>query len=304
MKAVSHPRGTPHASRLTLHSLLLPLQTIFAYLPALLLLAVSLLPLPGQWSLPAAKEFWRQSVAYLARHAAPDHAILIHPDWVRYPFQYYFRGPGQTYAAFSNVSPETGLDGPLQGVVGDHPVVWLIQSHTDGPDPNRLVEQWFAARYPLVTELYPPGLDLKGFAPGYQLSELPPAATPVDITFTGGLRLVGYQADPKVTATDEAFHPPSGWLHVTLFWTAHRPIEQEVDPFVHVVGPQGVWGVNLDRANDALKLLPPSHWPAGLIIRQDLDVNLNPVTPPGVYQVVVGLPGTAEQYPLTTVEIQ
>lgn len=277
----------------------------FAILSSILLLLLTLLPLPGQWTIPAAKEAWRQSVAYLAEHAAPNHGILIHPDWVRYPFQYYFRGPGQTYAAFSNVSPATALDGPLQGVVGTHPVIWLIQSHLDGPDPNRLVEQWFAARYPLVTELYPPGISLKGFAPGYRLDSLPPEVTPAVIEFSNGLKLAGYQTDAVVTATDELFHPPSGWVHVTLYWTAARPITQDVAPVVNLVGPEGVWGASLDRASDALKLFPPSHWGAGQIIRHDLDVNLNPVTPPGHYQLVVSLPGSpAEQYPLTKIEVR
>ena len=48
-----------------------------------------------------------------------------------------------------------------------------IEAILDGPDPNRLVEQWFASRYPLVTELYPPGITLKGYAPGYQTDTLP-----------------------------------------------------------------------------------------------------------------------------------
>jgi 4-amino-4-deoxy-L-arabinose transferase-like glycosyltransferase len=275
-----------------------------AYLPAAALLLTAALPLPGQWSVSAAKEGWRQSVAYLAQHAAADHAILIHPDWVRYPFQFYFNGPGQTYAAFSTITPQTALDGPLAGVVGDHPVVWLIQSHLDGPDPNRRVEQWFAARYPLVTELYPPGISLKGYAPGYQLTGLPPEAVPTNLRFAGGLRLVGYRAEPSAAAADTLFHPPSGWLHVTLYWQAGQPLNTGVSPFVHMVGPQGVWGASLDRPTDALKLFPPNRWPPGLIIRHDLDINLNPATPPGRYQLVVGLTESGEQFSLTEVEIK
>jgi 4-amino-4-deoxy-L-arabinose transferase-like glycosyltransferase len=277
-----------------------------------ILLLLTALPIPGQWSIPAAKEAWRQGVTYLAEHAAPDHGILIHPDWVRYPFQYYFRGPGQTYAAFSTVTPGMPLDDPLQGVVNDHPVIWLIQSHLDGPDPDRLVEQWFAARYPLVTELYPPGISLKGYAPGYQLDTLPVDVTPTAIQFANGLRLLGYQADQVVAAADELFHPPSEWAHVTLYWTASKPIGEDVTPFVNLVGSEGVWGASLERTTDALKLYPTSRWPVGQvgnlphtkIIRHDLDVNLNPVTPPGRYQLVLGLQGETEQYPLAEIEVR
>ncbi len=304
----SSSRNTQHALRLTSHT-----SRLTIYIPFIILITLTMFPIPGQWSIPAAKEAWRQSVAYLAEHAAANHGILIHPDWVRYPFQFYFRGPGQTYAAFSTITPETPLDGPLQGVVNSHPVIWLIQSHLDGPDPHQLVEQWFADRYPLVTELYPPGISLKGYAPGYQLDALPPEATPINIQFENGLQLVGYEAAPIVSATDPLFHPPSGWTHVTLYWTATQPIAEDVVPLVNLVGPEGVWGASLERATDALKLHPTSRWPVGhasrgnlsYIIRHDVDVNLNPLTPPGIYQLVVGLRGhEQEQYPLAQIEVR
>jgi hypothetical protein len=41
-----------------------------------------------------------------------------------------------------------------------------------------------------------------------------------------------------------------------------------------------------------------------LIIRHDVDVNLNPATPPGRYQLVVGLAGANEQYQLAEVEVR
>ncbi len=269
------------------------------------LLLLSAIPLPGQWSTGAAKEAWRQSVAYLAQHAAPEDGILIHPDWVRYPFQFYFQGPEQTYAAFSNVTAKTALDGPMQGVVGGHKVIWLVQSHVAGPDPERRVERWLAQRYPLVTELYPPGISLKAFAPGYQQDTLPPEATPAELQFENGMRLAGFQVDSTAPATDALFHPPSGWIHVTLYWRTGRPVGEDAIPFVNLVGPAGVWGASLNRPTDALKLFPPSRWgETDTIIRHDLDVNLNPATPPGRYQLVVGLPGYPPQYPLAEVEIQ
>jgi hypothetical protein len=168
------------------------------------------------------------------------------------------------------------------------------------------VEQWFAARYPLVTTLYPPGISLAGYAPGYQLDRLPAEATPVDIQFEPGLRLAGYQAERQASARDDLFHPPSGWLHVILYWAADRPMSQDIQPYVNLVGPEGVWGASLERANDALHLWPTSRWQPGepAIIRHDLDVNLNPLTPPGRYQLVVGLPGYEQAFPLAEVEVR
>lgn len=253
----------------------------------------SLLPLPGLWTPGTAKEAWRQTTAYLAEHARPADAILIHPDWTRFAFQYYYRGPGQTRAAFSAVEATTELDGPLNGVVADHPLVWLVQSHEVEPDPEHRVEAWFAARYPLVTELYPPGLSLKAYAPGYRLSELPPGSQPLEVGFETGLTLQGYEVwDTALPATDDLFHPPSNWVHVVLYWTAREDLDQAYTTFIHLVDEGGgVWGDSdpLARPTGALRLYPPPAWQPGQIIRQDVDVNLNPATPPGSYQLVAGL---------------
>ncbi len=268
-------------------------RKIAAGFGALALVTLTAIPLPGQWSIPAAKEAWRQSAEYLAAHAAPDDVIFIHPEWVRFAFQYYqgqMAIPADTAAYFFAVDDQTDLDTPLNGVVGGHSVVWLIESHLDQPDPDRRVENWFAVRYPLVTELFPPGVTLKGFAPGYQLTELPATATPADAEFSTGVRLVGFSvADETVSARDDFFHPPSGWVHVALYFSRGDAPPQDAIPFAHLIDARGqVWGASLERGNDAFHFYPPTRWQAGQLIRQDVDVNLNPATPPGEYRLVVG----------------
>ena len=198
--------------------------------------------------------------------------------------------PGQTYAAFFAVDENTDLDGRLNGVVAQHDVVWLIQSHIDQPDPDRRVENWFASRYPLATELYPPGVTLKAYVPGYQGLTLPPEATTTDIAFAEGVLLQGYHLPTdQVANQDRLFHPPSTWIHITLYWSASSGAT-DVIPYVHLIDDIGqVWGASLDRGTDAVRLYPPSKWQTEQIIRQDLDVNLNPAIPAGQYQLVVGV---------------
>jgi hypothetical protein len=271
------------------------LPTPYSLLPMicyLLPVALTLLSLPGQWSPPARKEAWRETVGYLAAVARPDDAILIHPDWTRFPLQYYFRGPGQTYAVFNSVDDRTDLDGPLTVISHRHPVVWLVESHTELADPEHRVNAWLAARYPEVTALYPPGLvAVRAYVPGYLSDRLPDFATPTNVAFAGGLRLAGYAVpQTQVRATDDLFHPPSGWVHVTLYWTAGTMPLQDYTPFVRLIDGAGqVWGASLERPNDAFDFYPPTRWRPGQAVRADFDVNLNPATPPGRYTLVVGL---------------
>ena len=281
----------------------------------LLSITFTLIPLPGQWSPAARKEAWRETAGYLAAHARPEDAILIHPDWTRYPLQYYFRGPGQTYATFGSVEDGTDLEGPLTVISGAHPVVWLVESHTELADPEHQANAWFAARYPAVTELFPPGLAVRAYAPGYISNHLPEQATPVNALFERELKLVGYTIpQTDVRASDDLFHPPSGWAHVTLYWSTGSALTQSYTPFVHLIDDLGqVWGVSLERDNDAFDSFPAPSWQPAQVIRSDLDVNLNPITPPGQYTLVVGVrdatgtqvpqaDGTL-QVPLTTIEV-
>jgi hypothetical protein len=295
------------------------LPTPYSLLPALcylLPIALTLLPLPGQWNPAARKEAWRETVGYLATHARPEDAIFIHPDWTRFPLQYYFRGPGQTYAVFGSVDDGTDLEGPLTIISGAHPIVWLVESHTELADPEHRVNTWLAARYPEVTELYPPGLVVvRAYAPGYLPDHLPDHVTPGDAIFEGGLRLAGYIVpQAQVRASDDLFHPPSGWVHVTLYWTAETTPKQGYAPFVHLIDNLGqVWGTSLERPNDAFDFYPPTRWEPGQVVRADYDVNLNPITPPGRYTLVVGLRDASgaqvpladgsPQAPLTAIEV-
>lgn len=254
-------------------------------------IVLTLIPLPGQWSPPARKEAWREAVAYLAIHARAEDAILIHPDWTRYPLQYYFKGPGQTYAVFSSVNATTDLDGPLTVIAERHPVVWLVESHTELADPQHRVNAWLAARFPLVTELYPPGLAIHAYASGFQTDHLPDYATPASAQFVEGPQLLGYLApQTRLRATDDLFHPPSEWVKVVTYWRTETVLGHDYAPFVHMVDDRGqVWGAGLERGNDTFHIYPTTRWLPGRVVRADFDVNINPVTPPGRYTLVVGL---------------
>jgi len=274
-----------------------PLQMACIALP----LVLSLIPLPGQWSAAARKEGWREIAAHLATHSRPEDAILIHPDWVRYPLQYYLRGGGQTYAVFSSVEAHSDLNGPLTAISTRHPVVWLVESHVEMADPQRHVNAWLAERYPLATELYPPGLAVRAYVPGYRTPRLPDFAQPISVAFQAGVSLVGYFVqDVQVRAMDDLFHPPSGWIHVVTYWRREGNCEQNYTPFVHMVDALGqIWGASLERAQDVFHFFPAPRWQADEVVRADFDVNLNPVTPPGYYALVVGLRDSAgNQVPL------
>jgi len=105
-----------------------------------------------------------------------------------------------------------------------------------------------------------------------------------------GLELAACEVlTPQVAAQDDQMHPPSGWVHVRLWWRAKGAIADNYIATADVVGPEGAWGVRLYRDNEALRRWPTSTWQPGELVRDEVDINLNPVTPAREYPVMIGV---------------
>jgi len=94
-----------------------------------------------------------------------------------------------------------------------------------------------------------------------------------------------------VPAQDSELHPPSGWVHVRLWWQAQQQLAGDYVTTAQVIGPEGVWGDRLYRDGDTKGKWPTSQWLPGEYVREEIDINLNPLTPAGTYSVYVGLSG-------------
>lgn len=257
----------------------------------LLVVGFFLYGLRFSWSLNYRKEEWRAAARFIAAHATSGDAILCHVDYTRIPFTYYYQRDVPVFAPFGGpVGGEADVAPTLEGLSEYH-TVWLVQSHTEWADPTRAVESWLASHFPLVTEQYPPGVEVKAYAAQYRLSEVPSEARLVDALFDDKVRLAGYELDGEAfSATDDTYHPPSGWIHVTLYWQPLVPLTEEYMAAVQLIDEaHQVWGGALERPTGAMGFHPPTSWQVGEVVRDDYDINLNPVTPDGTYRLEVSL---------------
>lgn len=265
--------------------------------------------LPPLWSPARLREDWHAAAHYIMDYqrqspglpaAAVTHVAYMHEalewyvrqemDFDSLPIFHPFEGsvtPDDTEAV---IAP------PLNGIVDfGAKTLWLTQSHLDGVDDQRAVEGWLARSFPLITEQYPTGIKLTGYSLQTRFDSLPTLgyeATYPEAELAPGLELVACEVmTPVVTAKDTRMHPPSGWVHVRAWWRATTPLDTDYVATAQVVGPEGVWGDRLHRPTEALRFYPTSTWTSGATMRDEIDVNLNPVTPPGVYPVIVGLAG-------------
>ncbi|MBN1640642.1 MAG: glycosyltransferase family 39 protein [Anaerolineae bacterium] len=248
------------------------------------------------WSTEALREDWRTGAQYVAQRATEQDQVFVHLHYARTPFEYYYRGAAPVAAPLgSRPSAPEDLDVLLQPYAGAD-VLWLVQSQEHNTDPQHVVEAWFAARGPVVTEQYPVGMSIVAFALRYRLDSLPAAAHAARIGYGSRLRLVGYALDQtRLRPDSHRLHPPSNWIHVTLYWQVDQPLVDAFETVVEMTDDQGgVWGGKLDQPRGTLAFYPPVQWTPGTLIRDDYDINLNPATPSGAYHIRVGVRGAAD----------
>jgi hypothetical protein len=267
-----------------------------AVVPPLLLAAMGLRYV---WNSDMLREDWRTAAEYVSLRATEEDTVFVHLHYARIPFEYYYRGAADVVAPLGSRPPsdEAELDEPLRPYA-DSEVVWLVQSQEHNTDPRHVVEAWFAERGPIVTEQYPVGMSIKAFAMNYRLPDLPDRAQATHVRFGSRLTLVGYEIDQSRLRPDsERLHPPSNWIHLTLYWQVDEPLEQAFDAAVEMTdGSGGVWGGKLDQVRSTPHFYPPAQWKPGEVIRDDYDLNLNPVTPDGRYYIRVGVRSDSETW--------
>ena len=104
--------------------------------------------------------------------------------------------------------------------------------------------------------------------------------------FSSGVDLLGYD-DPAGPLT------PGSRLTIRLYWQSQRPLDQIYKTFVHLWGTPSpmeggrIWGQ--EDAQPCDNSYPYSHWMPGDILVEERLIPIPPETPPGDYQIAVGM---------------
>lgn len=271
---------------------------------ALLLLSLAL---PLLWSPAFLREDWRAAANYIDEYqqlspslssAGVAHINYTHQaiDW--YLQQHYTFEELPVFGLFGDpLTPEqidTVVAPPLKGIVKyGAKTLWLSQSHLEGIDDDRLVEGWLRANFPVITEQYPTGVKLTGFALQTLFDEVPPLAKQAmtrEVELTSDRTVVACEIlSPELRSTDQRLHPPSSWVHIRIWWRPTARPRFNYETSARVIDSRGVWGERLHHADGLSAHMPASSWEPNKIVREEVDINLNPVITPGNYTVVVGL---------------
>ncbi len=101
---------------------------------------------------------------------------------------------------------------------------------------------------------------------------------PLQINLDNQIELIGYSLDRRAASPDEV-------ILLTLYWRGKSKMSSDYTVFTHVLQPpETIW------AQQDKQLQPPSSsWSAGQVVSDTYELKIKPDTPPGVYDVEVGV---------------
>lgn len=234
---------------------------------------------------------WRFVANYVEQHEGPRDVVLISAFYNTNAFERYYRG--QSAVIGFKGDPYDPLP-YFQDLAQNYDRLWLVLHQDQAMAPGNHLRAAGDLLFPPMTEQFPNAgqVALLGYEIRLVYPALPAGVQPLDVCFENGVCLVGYHLDAtRLPPTERLVHPPSNWIHATLYWrreaqmsvVAFRPLVRLVD------GAFAVWGGNLERRPDLFDRFPVAQWPADAIVETHFDINLNPVTPAGLYHLEVSL---------------
>ena len=87
---------------------------------------------------------------------------------------------------------------------------------------------------------------------------------------------------------DQASAPRGGAIHLVLYWTANARLRVNYTVFTHLADPTA-HPVAQNDAEPQNRAYPTSVWQAGEEVEDPHTIDIPAATPPGQYQLVVGL---------------
>ncbi|MFQ6015960.1 MAG: glycosyltransferase family 39 protein [Anaerolineae bacterium] len=223
------------------------------------------------------QEDYRSLVQKVQRLAQPtDVVVLVHP-WQAGYFRSYFRGElPQIYMTPSGQWGEEVRAG-LAAMLDDGRRLWLPAYHALGGFLERGMEGYLAQQaYPVMADWFG-ATRLSFFAPGPELEE-----TQSVVNFANRLKLVSYGVSPA--SVESAW----GVVRVRLVWQRERPLEKRYHLGLRLTDQKGrAWG---ERDSEPVAgLRPTTGWLAGEMVEDRHGVLVPAGTPPGLYQVRLGV---------------
>ncbi len=114
------------------------------------------------------------------------------------------------------------------------------------------------------------------------VARISPVPNPLGVNFAKEIELAGYAVDTRLLS------PDAPTLTLTLYWRGLRPLTTNYSVFTHIRGEgESLWAQHDSWPREGSA--PTTGWIAGQVISDTHRLTLRPETPPGVYDIEVGV---------------
>jgi uncharacterized membrane protein len=229
----------------------------------------------------------RSVVGYIEDNELPSDAILLVGGHQAPAFDHYYRGAATVIPLPPDLLPaaQSPLDArtlsQLRSIVKQYPRVWLVKWQSQISDPTNIVEDTLVTdgqRLLVGENFHDMGVLL------FDVSEANVVAVPqvpLDVAFAEPVRAVGYNVDSRRIPIDTP-------LRFGLYLKAEGPLAGNYQIFTHLVAADGTLIAQADHIAGA-DSYPTSLWKPGNLLYNRFEISMPPGTPPGEYQVLIGL---------------
>jgi 4-amino-4-deoxy-L-arabinose transferase-like glycosyltransferase len=104
---------------------------------------------------------------------------------------------------------------------------------------------------------------------------------PVHFVFGEGIALIGFNLEPTAVR-------PGAPIHLTLYWQALAPMEENYTVFTHLLGEKDQLWAQKDSQPQGGRS-PTSGWEQGQVVEDRYELEIHPQAPPGTYDLEVGM---------------
>jgi 4-amino-4-deoxy-L-arabinose transferase-like glycosyltransferase len=233
---------------------------------------------------------WGEGLEQAGRYLAAKPGAATLRVGVRWPetFRHYFSG---TLSSF----PPRQTPQRYWPVALDYAVVYVSDLQRFG------LPRTFRELYPIPERVVTiNGVDyvsVYNIAQG-RLRSLPPEATPLEVRYRSGTRLLGYKAYPVAWDEDEQRNV----LPLTMYWQVPQSCARDHRLLFRLVNSAGTeWAA---RDFDPPCVDWQDAWPSNVILPDEIDLPLLPGTPPGAYDIVLRVPEGQMESPADTTSLQ
>ena len=242
-----------------------------------------------------ARDDYRGIARYIEAHEeVSGDAILLNAPGQKDVFAYYYRGNLPIHPLPEDRPLREGRTlRALEEMVAGRRRIFALFWATEESDPERFIESWLDAHAYKTLDEWHGTVRLVLYAlpegPSRRFETCGRIST--DAILGGRAKLLGYNmASEKVRAGEI--------LPLTLFWEALAPFEERYSVFIHILDEENhIVGQRDAEPGGGANLT--TLWEPGQVITDNYGIFINPGTPPGLYNIEVGMYSLASGERLT-----